>query len=110
MSPQTRYHTTDREWLAVVEALTSAWWFWLRDRDFVLRTDYSPLKSLLQMPSPHLSHRQFHWVEKFQPYRFQFEHIRGDNNKVADALSRASEFECRAVKIHAPSTLQFSQI
>ena len=110
LPPQTRYHTTDREWLAVVEALTNAWWFWLRDRDFILRTDHSPLKSLLQTPSPHLSHRQSRWVEKLQPYRFTFEHIRGDNNKVADALSRAPEFECRAIEIHSPPALQMSQI
>ena len=33
---QTRYHATDREWLAVVAAVTQNWWFWLRDRDFIL--------------------------------------------------------------------------
>ena len=110
LPPQTRYHTTDREWLAVVEALTNAWWFWLRDRDFILRTDHSPLKTLLQTPSPHLSHRQARWVEKLQPYRFIFEHIKGDNNKVADALSRAPEFECKAIEIHCPPSLTKSQI
>ena len=36
--------------------------------------------------------------------------MRGDNNKVADALSRAPEFECRTVEIHSPPTLQLSQI
>ena len=33
---QMRYHATDREWLAVVIAVTQTWWFWLSDRDFVL--------------------------------------------------------------------------
>ena len=101
LPPQTRYHATDREWLAVVMAVTQTWWFWLRDRDFVLRTDHAPLKSLLQTPSPHLSHRQARWVEKMQPYRFEFVHLKGEANKVADALSRTPEFECNAIEIHA---------
>ena len=100
---QTRYHATDREWLAVVTAVTQTWWFWLRDRDFVLRTDHAPLRYLLQNPSPHLSHRQARWVEKMQPYRFDFVHLKGEANKVADALSRTPEFECQAIEIH-PST------
>ena len=106
LPPQTRYHATDREWLAVVMAVTQTWWFWLRDRDFVLRSDHAPLKSLLQNPSPHLSHRQARWVEKMQPYRFEFMHLKGETNKVADALSRTPEFECQAIEIHAASPLR----
>ena len=107
---QTRYHATDREWLAVVAAVTQTWWFWLRDRDFVLRTDHAPLKSLLQNPSPHLSHRQARWVEKMQPYRFEFVHVKGEANKVADALSRTPEFECRAVEVHAAPSLTLEDL
>ena len=107
---QTRYHATDREWLAVVAAVTQTWWFWLRDRDFVLRTDHAPLKSLLQNPSPHLSHRQARWVEKMQPYRFEFIHLKGEANKVADALSRTPEFECRAVEVHAAPSLSLEDL
>ena len=108
LPPQTRYHATDREWLAVVMAVTQTWWFWLRDRDFVLRTDHAPLKSLLQTPSPHLSHRQSRWVEKMQPYRFEFVYLKGEANKVADALSRTPEFECSAIEIHAADQLNAS--
>ena len=107
---QTRYHATDREWLAVVTAVTQTWWFWLRDRDFILRTDHAPLKYLLQNPSPHLSHRQARWVEKMQPYRFEFVHLKGEANKVADALSRTPEFECHAVEIHAAAPLHLEDL
>ena len=107
---QTRYHATDREWLAVVMAVTQTWWFWLRDRDFVLRTDHAPLKYLLQNPSPHLSHRQARWVEKMQPYRFEFIHLKGEANKVADALSRTPEFECQALEIHSAAQLHREEL
>ena len=110
LPPQTRYHATDREWLAVVMAVTQAWWFWLRDRDFILRSDHSPLKSLLQNPSPHLSHRQARWVEKMQPYRFEFVHLKGETNKVADALSRTPEFECQAIEVHAADQIQQQEL
>ena len=86
-------------------AVTQTWWFWLRDRDFILRTDHAPLRYLLQNPSPHLSHRQARWVEKMQPYRFEFVHMKGEANKVADALSRTPEFECSAIEVHAAPPL-----
>ena len=107
---QSRYHATDREWLAVVMAVTQTWWFWLRDRDFVLRTDHAPLRYLLQNPSPHLSHRQARWVEKMQPYRFEFVHLKGEANKVADALSRTPEFECQAIEIHPAACLHWEEL
>ena len=105
LPPQTRYHATDREWLAVVMAVTQTWWFWLCDRDFILRTDYASLRYLLQNPSPHLSHRQARWVEKLQRYRFEFVHLKGEANKVADALSRTPDFECAALKVHCADPL-----
>ena len=110
LPPQTRYHATDREWLAVVMAVTQVWWFWLCDRDFVLRTDHAPLRYLLQNPSPHLSHRQARWVEKMQPYRFEFVHMKGETNKVADALSRTPEFECSAIEVHRAPLLYWDEI
>ena len=110
LPPQTRYHATDREWLAVVMAVTQMWWFWLCDRDFVLRTNYAPLRYLLQNPSPHLSHRQAQWVEKMQPYRFEFVHLKGETNKVADALSHTSEFECSAIEILRASQLSWDEL
>ena len=110
LPPQTRYYATDREWLAVVMAVTQVWWFWLCDRDFVLRTDHAPLHYLLQNPSPHLSHRQARWVEKMQPYRFEFVHLKGETNKVADALSRTPEFECSAIEVLRASQLSWDEL
>ena len=73
--------------------------------DFILRTDHAPLRYLLQNPSPHLSHRQARWVEKLQRYRFEFVHLKGEANKVADALSRTPDFECAALEVHCADPL-----
>ena len=40
-----------------------------------------------------------------QPYRFEFVHLKGEANKVADALSHTPEFECHAVEIYAAAPL-----
>ena len=75
----------------------------------MLRTDHAPLRYLLQNPSPHLSHRQARWVEKMQQFRFEFVHLKGETNKVADALSRTPEFECSAVEVHRAPQLQLGR-
>ena len=91
-------------------AVTQVWWFWLCDRDFVLRTDHAPQRYLLQNPSPHLSHRQARWVEKMQQFRFEFVHLEEETNKVADALSCTSEFECSAVEVHRALQLHWEEL
>ena len=45
-----------------------------------------------------------------QPYRFEFEHLKGDANKVVDALSRTPEFECQAVEIHPAASLRLEEL
>ena len=91
-------------------AVTQTWWFSLHNRDFILRTNHAPLKSLLQIPSPHLSHRQSRWIEKMQPYRFEFVHLKGEMNKVADALSRIPEFECRVIEVYPADQIRLTEL
>ena len=45
-----------------------------------------------------------------QPYRFEFVHLKGETNKVADALSRTPEFECSAVEIHWAPQLYWDEL
>ena len=45
-----------------------------------------------------------------QPYRFEFVHLKGEANKVADALNRTPEFECRTVEIYAAAPLHLEDL
>ena len=45
-----------------------------------------------------------------QPFRFEFVHLKGETNKVADALSRTPEFECSALEILSSQSLYQDEI
>jgi hypothetical protein len=53
---------------------------------FELRTDHNGLKYLFDQPT--LNVRQTRWLEFLSEYDFDINHIKGKENKVADALSR----------------------
>jgi hypothetical protein len=53
---------------------------------FELRTDHNGLKYLFDQPT--LNARQSRWLEFLSEYDFDIKHIRGKENKVADALNR----------------------
>jgi hypothetical protein len=55
-------------------------------RRFELRTDHNSLKYLFDHPT--LNARQSRWLEFLCEYDFDIKHIKGKENKVADALSR----------------------
>ena len=84
-----RYSVTDQEWLAVVDAVTRHWRHLLKGIKFLLRTDHSPLRQLLRTKGEDFSNRQMRWFERLSEFCFEVEHLPGQNNKVADALSRA---------------------
>ena len=84
-----RYSVTDQEWLAVVDSVTRHWRHLLKGLKFLLRTDYSPLRQLLRTKGEDFSNRQLRWFERLSEFCFEVEHLPGQNNKVADALSRA---------------------
>jgi hypothetical protein len=53
---------------------------------FELRIDHNSLKYLFDQPN--LNARQIRWLEFLREYDFDIKHIKGKENKVADALSR----------------------
>ena len=58
----------------------------LDGRRFELRTDHYGLKYLFDQPT--LNARQARWLEFLCEFDFEINHIKGKENKVADALSR----------------------
>ena len=55
-------------------------------RRFKLRTDHCGLKYLFDQPT--LNARQARWLEFLCEFYFEIKHIKGKENKVADALSK----------------------
>ena len=88
--PETRYSTTDREWLAVVESVSIKWRGFLEDRSFTVCSDHMALDRKLHKSAhdPPVTDRQCRWIERLMPFSLKFEYIKGENNVVADALSR----------------------
>ena len=55
-------------------------------RNFFLKTTNMSLKYLFDQPD--LNVRQARWLDFLSEYNFELKHIKGKENKVADALSR----------------------
>ena len=89
------YATHDLELASIVHAL-NMWRHYLRR--FVLRTDHCGLKYLFDQPI--LNARQARWLEFLCEFDFEIKHIKGKENKVADALSRkAHEMHVESLSI-----------
>ena len=80
------YSTTEKECLAVIEAL-KAYRPYLLGREFDLFTDHESLKWLLTRTTEH-SGRLWRWVDKFREFQCKVHHVAENKNTVADALSR----------------------
>ena len=78
------YVTYDLELAAIIHAL-KMWRYHLIGRKFTLMTDNKGLKYLLDQPN--LNARQARWLDFLSEYNFEIQHIKGKDNKVADALS-----------------------
>jgi RNase H-like domain found in reverse transcriptase/Reverse transcriptase (RNA-dependent DNA polymerase)/Integrase zinc binding domain/gag-polyprotein putative aspartyl protease len=81
---QRNYTVTERELLAVVEAL-KLWRNYLGDHEFLVVTDHSPLTHFATKVN--LMGRQARWAEVLAMYKFRWEYRPGRVN-VADPLSR----------------------
>jgi hypothetical protein len=79
------YATHDLELVAIVHAL-NLWRHYLMVKIFELRTDHSVLKYLFGQPT--INARKSNWLEFLSEYDFDIKHIKGKENKVADALNR----------------------
>ena len=95
------YSTTDKECLAVVEALTAYRPYILGNR-FDLYTNHQSLKRLLTRTKEH-SGRLWRWVDKIREFQYLVKHIPGRSNTVADALSRIRKVVTKEL---APWTLE----
>ena len=85
--------TYDLELVAVIHAL-KMWRHHLIGRNFILITNNKGLKYLLDQPN--LNARQARWLDFLSEYDFEFQHIKGKENKVVDALSRNAKLNFTA--------------
>lgn len=99
---QTRYSTYDRELLAIYEAIKH-FRHWLEGRQFVVFTDHKPLTHAFQQKSDKASPRQLRHLDLIGQFTTDIRHISGEDNSVADALSRISE-------ISAPSPIDYVEL
>ena len=88
------YATYDLELDDVIHALMMLRHY-LIGRKFILMTDNKGLKYLLDQPN--LNARQARWLYFLSEYDFEIQHIKGKENKVADALSRNARLNFTAV-------------
>ena len=88
------YATYDLELAIVIHAL-KMWRHHLIGRKFILMTDNKGLKYLLDQPN--LNAKQARWLAFLSEYdKFEIQHIKGKENKVADALSRNAKLNFTA--------------
>ena len=62
------------------------WGHYLLGRRFEHRIDHMSLKNLFDQPR--LNAKQDKWLESLCEFDFEIKHVKGKENKVADALSR----------------------
>ncbi len=83
------YPTHEREFLAIYWAVTEHFRHYLEGRPCLIETDHQPLRFI--PTQPHLSRRMTRWVEELQNFDVKIKYIRGEDNKLADLLSRPFE-------------------
>ena len=86
-SAQRKYSTFDRELLAVATCIKKFCWF-LEARPFHVITDHLPLTTALSRKSDHRLARQSRALENVAQYTSDIRYVQGQDNVVADALSR----------------------
>jgi hypothetical protein len=83
--PELLYKIYDKEMLDIMHALAKLQQY-LVGVGFVVKSDHNSLKNLLEQKD--LKERQQKWVSIIQAYDFDIAFVKGNNNVVADALSR----------------------
>ncbi|GBG75849.1 hypothetical protein CBR_g21093 [Chara braunii] len=81
--------TYERELYALYKTLVH-WKHFLVGRFFYLSTDHQTLKWIKTQPA--LSYALKRWIEVIDQYDFKLEYLKGEYNKVADALSRRADY------------------
>eukprot|EP00253_Pinus_taeda_P031475 PITA_31475 len=80
-----KYSAYDLELTAMIHAL-KMWRHYLIGRKFLLMTDHHSLTSYFSQPT--LNARHARWVDFLGNFDFEIKHLKGKENRVADALSR----------------------
>ena len=80
------YHSTKLEFLALKWAITEHFSEYLLYQPFVVKTDNNPLTYI--MSTPNLDATGHRWVNALAKYDFRLEYQKGQDNAIADALSR----------------------
>jgi hypothetical protein len=84
-SAEVNYTTTEQEMLAFVYCFQQ-WRCYLEGSQVLLHTDHEPLTWLATQDRP--NRRQARWLEFLAGFRYDILYVKGDQNVVADALSR----------------------
>ena len=66
------YSATDKELLAIKEAVTKHWHHQLLDRQFELHTDHMPLCGEVRYDSKHQEGRRLRWVDRLQQFAIKY--------------------------------------
>jgi hypothetical protein len=101
---ESRYPVHEQELLAIITALTT-WRHYLSGTAVPVRvrTDH---KSLIHFQTqPMLSGRQTRWLETLADYDYVIEYVKGEENGVADALSRRGDLSGGAAAADRPPAL-----
>jgi hypothetical protein len=92
------YSTPDKEMLAIVQTMRK-FQHYLRGTKYpvIVKSDHRNLRTF--MTTKELNARQARWAEELSSYNFVIEHIKGKENKVADALSRRHDYVSHQVTL-----------
>lgn len=82
---QRKWSTIEKEAYAIVWVIKK-WRHYLLGKKFLLKTDHKPLCWLRSKKD--LNNKLGRWCLDLQQYQFDIEHVKGEDNVVADALSR----------------------
>lgn len=85
------YTMADKEMLAIVQTFKK-FRHMLQGTKYpvIVKSDHQNLRTF--MMTKELNARQARWADELCAYDFRIEHIKGKENKVADALSRRSDY------------------
>eukprot|EP00253_Pinus_taeda_P021805 PITA_21805 len=86
-----KYSAYDLELTVVIHAL-KMWQHYLLGRKFLLLTDHHSLTNYFSQPT--LNARQGRWADFLSGFDFKIKHLKGKENRVADALSRKVQCLC----------------
>ena len=84
-SAQQNYSTSEQEFFAIILALEHFDYF-LRGRETIVVTDHQPLVSMMMSKNP--KGRLSRWIWRLLEYNITIQYLPGDQNVIADYLSR----------------------